>query len=263
MSNLFVEHQNGGLCRMHALNAFFGKAKITPSEFDQYCSDFDQDNKKYNSTTSCRDFDLVNSNQSNVVSYVLKRHGIWTQYYALNQLNMTNNNYAEFKLPDHVTGNFIFVYNPGHIWGIKFQNGAWWKLDSLSPIPTQVNLNQILQEKNIGIIIPVKMQKEFYIKLNELKRIIPNELNDIIQCLTNLNENKKILGNIEIPLNICIDILEWQGRLCPKSDMKFEPIRNIIWRYNEFLIQFTDGNYLNLKLILDYLPDIIYKLINF
>ena len=60
MVKLFIEQQIGGLCRMHALNAFFGKAKISTHDFDQYCYDFDQENKKYNSTISCHEFDIVN-----------------------------------------------------------------------------------------------------------------------------------------------------------------------------------------------------------
>ena len=101
--SLFVEQQNGGLCRMHALNAFFGYAKINSNLFDKYCNEFDKENKKYNLTTSCKEFDLINSNQSNIISYILKRHGIWTQYFALNQLYNKS-----IELPNHLVNKFIF-----------------------------------------------------------------------------------------------------------------------------------------------------------
>ena len=257
-STPYWEKQQGGLCRMHALNAFFGEHKITSEMFEKYCDEYDKDiANRYNSNISSRDFDLVNSDQMNVVTWILKKYGIWTQYYALNELYG-----KKLILPDHAVNEFAFVYNDGHIWGIKKKNNLIWEIDSLKSGPIVSNFDNFQNNKNVGFIFPVEIVNEFYAQINKLNRVLPNNLQDIKNCLVRLNKEKKILGGIEIPLNKIVNILEWHEKLYPKYMNKFQPIYNLIADYNIFLSKFTNGNYLNLDLILKYLPEILHKLIN-
>ena len=57
-----------------------------------------------------------------------------------------------------------------------------------------------------------------------------------------------------------MDILETQ-LIIKKQDEQFNKIQNIVNKYNKFLTEFTKGNYTNINLILEYLPDIIYSMI--
>ena len=108
-----------------------------------------------------------------------------------------------------------------------------------------------------------------------LKSIIGD--NNIQDFLIQKNKDKLILDNLEIPLSICIDILEYQmnqkiqmnQRIQTHKNNKenknmkcFEPIYNIIIKYKEFLTKFTKGRYNDITLILEYLPTIISFLIN-
>jgi len=264
----YWEPQHNDQCRIHALNAFFGEHKITPELFSQYCSEYDADmTQRYNLSISCRDFDIVNSNQMNIVSWILKKHGIWSQYFAPNELHN-----KIIELPNHSINNFVFIYNDGHIWGMKKIGDKVWNIDSLNSGPQLSNFSQLQHVNNIGFIFPVEITKEFYIQIEKLKTIVPQDtdegavapfkppsIDSIRKYLIELNKKKQILGNIEIPLNKAIDILEYYKRPC--DHIKFKPIHDLIEDYNYFLIKFTNGNYLNINLILEYLPNILYYLV--
>jgi hypothetical protein len=104
---------------------------------------------------------------------------------------------------------------------------------------------------------------EFKVQLNILRGVVPKTLTETARCLTKLNQSKRILGDIEVPLDRVIDILEWHGVTTKKMyQPKYKAILYIVTRYNEFLKKFT-GRYLDLDLILDYLPEIINYMIRF
>lgn len=258
-SGIFWERQLGGLCRMHSLNAYFGKSLITPQIFNKYIAIYNEFlSKRFNVKINCKEFDLVNSDQTNLVSYIMKRHGVHLRYYALNTL---------FNKPidDEIhNAKFFFMYNFGHIWFIKKHNNTHYKVDSLSGV-TLFNLSSLNRVKEIGIMVPVDLHKEFIIQLNKLHVILKanNILTklDTIRYLTMLRKQKQILGDIEIPLGVAISILE--TRLWQKKDKtEFVRVEVLINNYNEFLQQFTNKNYSNLALILRYVPDVLFELIN-
>ena len=69
---MYREQQVGGNCRIHALNAFFQKPQITEELFKKYAENFDElMNSLYHVQVKSIDFDLVNSDQNNVVCYIL------------------------------------------------------------------------------------------------------------------------------------------------------------------------------------------------
>ena len=152
-NGIFYENQSGGLCRLHAINGYFGDARISQQQFLQYQKDYDAEYKiKFNLDSSCSLFDTITSDQKNIVSHILKKHGIYTRYYALNQLYNKNINVNIIKILD---GDWFFIYTESHIYGARRVNNIWYRVDSIGGV-TQININS-LNVKNIGFIVPVDM----------------------------------------------------------------------------------------------------------
>ena len=278
---IYFQVQCGGLCRLHSLNGYFGKEKISIAEFNKLQKDYDDEyKKKFNFESTCKNFDIVASDQKNIVNYILKKNGVYTRYYAINQLYKKP---IDTYIQEIIQGDFFFVYNESHIWGCRSKNGKWFKVDSISGV-FPYNINNLSNEKNIGFIIPVNIKKEFYVNLKSIKKtlelfskemfakdkrelfskekLLPELFSKEILSLYLIQKHKekKILGDIEIPLSICMDIFE--TNLIKKSKSEFNPIKIQVEKYNEFLSKFTDGNYTNIKLILEYLPNILSELIS-
>ena len=276
MNNIFYEAQYGGLCRMHSLNGYFGKSKISPDQFEKYIDLYDKEYKeKYNFESSCGSFDIVASDQKNIVNFILKKHGIYSRYYALNQLHGKN---IKEHIIDIMLGEYFFTYNENHIWGCRILNNQWYKVDSMGGVH-QIDINSLHHEKNIGYIVPVNIKNEFYRNLRVIKSVLGENpsLIHIKEYLTQKNKEKLILDKLEIPINLCMDILDTnlifhkskkdtnllfqESKVDFNHDLKeYTPIKNHVNTYAEFLTKFTKGNYNNLDLILDYLPDIIFNL---
>ena len=270
MKSIYYESQDGILCRKHAINAYFGYEKITVPEFYVFQDNYDSIyKKKFNIDTSCKDFDVVSSDQKNLVSYILKEFGVYTKYYTINELYKQDIN----EIINILDGNFFFIYNESHIYGASQNNNNWYTVDSIGGI-NNININHLTSQKNIGFIVPIDHKKEFYKNISMLKYIIG--AHNIQDFLIQKNKDKLILDNLEIPLSICIDILEYQmnqkiqmnQRIQTHKNNKenknmkcFEPIYNIIIKYKEFLTKFTKGRYNDITLILEYLPTIISFLI--
>ena len=112
-------------------------------------------------------------------------------------------------------GNYFFIYNEGHIYGARRKcessGDLWFYVDSLSGVRS-MNIESLSYEKNIGFIIPVNIQQEFYYNLKIIKCILGNthgkSLENIKEHLIQKNKEKLILGYLELPLSICMDILE-------------------------------------------------------
>jgi hypothetical protein len=264
MNNIFYEAQYGGLCRMHSLNGYFGKSKISPAEFQKYIDSYDEEYKeKYNFEASCGLFDIVASDQKNIVNYILKKHGVYSRYYALNQLHGKN---IKEHITDILSGDYFFTYNETHIWGCRVLNNQWYKVDSMGGVH-QMDINSLMNEKNIGYIVPVNIKTEFYRNLCVIKSVLGEDpsLIHIKEYLTQKNKEKLILDKLEIPINLCMDILDTnltfhKSKVEPPDLNEYTSIKTHVNTYAEFLTKFTKGNYNNLDLILDYLPDIIFNL---
>ena len=279
---IYHESQIGNYCRLHSLNAFFGFKKYSINEFSKFCDEYDIINKNlYNINSSCKTFDLISSNQQNIISYILKKNFIYSKFYPLNFLYQSNNIIKDEEILNKQLLYILekisrfFIYNQNHIWVIKKYNNEWYEIDSLrgvNKIYTDI-FYFIKNNKNIGYIMPINPYDYFIenlkiIKINIYKTNYKN-INNLEKCniikyiknyLINNNKRKKILDNIEIPLNICIDILEFNF-LKKKDKYIFNPIKDLIDKYKLFLSKFTNKNYNNIDLILDFLPEIIYNLI--
>lgn len=255
-TGIFYEQQSGGLCRMHSLNAFFGYAKITPSAFQKYIDVYDTYLKeRFNITTSSSSFDLVNSDQTNLVSFILKKHRIHARYYALNTIHGKSLDMEIINAP------FVFVYNANHIWGVRLKEGKHYKVDSMGGVHS-FNIQSLRWSRDIGLLVPVPLKYEWNKKVNELNRILDaNNVKtkmQLIQYVKKLHNEKKILGDLEIPLGVAISILETNMR---EPSVEFSKITELIHRYNSFISVFTDGNYNKIGLIIKHIPDIIFGVV--
>jgi hypothetical protein len=266
---IYFESQKGGLCRLHALNAFFGMCKIDEHQFNKFIDEYDQEyKKKYNIETSCKTFDIVSSDQKNVVSYILKKNHVYTKYFAINQLfrHDTQNRTGKYDnacatiqdiISNDLRGDFFFAYTESHIYGIRRKDGAWYKVDSMGGV-CPINIQKLIQ-KNMGFIFVIDIKDAFYQNLAIIKNILGDAptIETIKEYLVQKNSDKMILGHLEIPMGMCMDILE--TNLLWQTD-EFGPINDQVEKYNEFLPQFTNGRYNDIALILQYLPDLIFNL---
>jgi hypothetical protein len=257
-TGIFYENQSGGLCRMHALNAFFGYSKITENDFQRWVVIYDNYLKeRFNVGTSSAAFDLMNSDQTNLVSFILKKHKVHARYYALNTL------YGKPIDPEVLRAHFVFVYNAGHIWGIKSVKNKHYKVDSMGGVHP-FNIQELRTIKDIGILVPVPMKYEWNKKKDEINIIMDKEgiksKRDLGEYLRRLHATNDVLGCLEIPLGVAMSILETNMPSPPNNE--FKRISDLIDRYAKFMSTFTDGNYNKIDLILLYIPDIIFELMS-
>lgn len=257
-NGIYWQQQSGGLCRMHSLNAYFGKEMISLHDFNKFQMAYDAEYRsKFNLTadTSCKNFDIVMSDQNNIITYILKHYKVYTRYYALNQLALSS---IDQPILQDLVGDFFFIYDENHIYGARRTNTIWHSVNSIGGVSV-LNINSIFKSKNLGFIIPVDIQREFYRNLKIIKTILPNfDADDIKSYLIKQHQEKTVLGELEIPLGICMDIMETN---LTGKDNTFAPIANIIKTYNAFLREFTNGRYNDIDLIINYLPEILSQLI--
>ena len=188
MSDIYYQRQSGGLCRMHSLNAYFGEDKISPRQFSEYQQEYDIHQKKFNFQSSCKDFDIMASDQKNIVSFILKKYKVYSRYYAINSMFKKDIN----DILSVLKGDFIFIYNEGHIWGLRRRGTDWYTVDSISGI-RPIHITHITIQKNVGFIVPVDIKTEFYTNLKLVKNILEgNPTLDIIKkYLIQKNKEKK------------------------------------------------------------------------
>lgn len=248
---VYYEKQRGGLCRLHSLNAYYGHQKLSDSDFSRLCQEYNQEiKKKYNLSVPCQSYDIIPPDQSTIISYVLKKDKVGSIYVPFNYLS------RELKERNQSLSNlltdFVFVYNQGHIWGIKDKK---YKVDSLSGV-SNFNINSLINNRNIGLIIPIDSkacEKELKYRISQvqnylLKNSVNLEIKKIEKFLSELVINGNILGDLEVYLGVISNLLEI-----------LEIRKDILDRYLEFSYKFT-GNYYNVELVLKYVPGIIMDL---
>jgi hypothetical protein len=257
--NIYYEVQSGGLCRLHALNAYFGYQKISQQEFSSYIREYDMYLKlRFNVTTSCESFDLVNSDQTNLVSYILSKHKIYLRYYALNSMyNKTLDN-------DILSAKFVFVYNMSHIWGIRKVLDQYFKVDSMSGV-SSTNINTLVSTKDIGLMVPVPLKEEWENKVSVINKILSDNKiktkRQLADYLIKLQGQGDVLGELEVSLGVAVLLLEINMSQPPRPE--FKKITDLVDRYNKFISVFTRGNYNKIDLILDHIPDMVFELVHF
>ena len=258
---VYYETQVGGLCRMHVLNAFFGNHKISHEAFLEYAKAYDSFMaEKFGVHFSSLNYDVVGSDQTNIISYILKRHGICSRYYAPNSL------YGATDIEVNVLREapFVFVYNAGHIWGVIKKGGTHYRVDSMDGVSIY-QFQDVTKTSNIGFIVPVAPEQEWNRQLFIIDRILDvNNIktrNHLREYLLKLHNNKKILGELEVPLGVACSILEMKLALHSSvMQHSFEKVGNLVKCYNAFTSILSDGQYNDVELIMSTVPDLIFNL---
>ncbi len=261
---LYRENQVGGNCRIHALNAFFQEPRITPQLFQKYIIEFDSYSRYYyNTIINSADFDLVNSDQNNIVCFILKKEkpDLGTHYFALNYHFL----HGQDVRSSINASEFFFVYNSGHIWGVKKYNDKWYTLDSLAAI-SECDISELLNRSNIGFIVALPARSIFRIEYANIVRNIELAASakktheNIVKFIIEKHTKKEILGNIETSINVCVDTMQ-RLKIDSLSAHKKGILNKIVQKYYTFLPIFTNGEYNNLALKISFLPYIIYGII--
>ena len=138
--NFYWEKQQGNNCRIHSLNAMFGRKVITEDLFGTECDNYDKVipglvSRNMDGFAECR----------NIVSYIVDKYtNQFSLLIPLNYRNVSKSNRIEFNnyeryipfLGTNIQG--YFEFNKDHIWYNRFYKGEWYKIDSLSGI-TKIN----------------------------------------------------------------------------------------------------------------------------
>lgn len=227
---VYWEQQRGGLCRLHALNAFFGFKKLDDTDFYNFSKEFDKRQLYlFRQTCSAQNYDVVGSDQMNLVSYILSKFGIAIQYFALNER------------PTKIDVDRFFVYDFGHIWLMINDAGNWKKVDSLSGV-SPMSLEQCFAQKNVGYMVPVSN--------------LANEYRSIISQIygTYTDVKKNYLGNDEILIGRAVELLRIQ--LAHRSK-KFPHIEKMIDEYYRYISELSKGRYNDPSFVCHKIPKII------
>jgi hypothetical protein len=153
MSEIYWENQTGGRCRMHSLNACYGKHAITPEEFDEWCFRYNEEYKD-SSLPRAEDFDGVLANQENIVAYIMRHksnHGVlFCPPDGIKQMLKTWGKKTVTELIDPNVRR-MFVFSDSHMWLCRYAGRQWVKVDSLSGL-TVININSLANARGLGIM---------------------------------------------------------------------------------------------------------------
>jgi hypothetical protein len=133
-NGVYWEQQQGGLCRMHSINAYYGRAVLSEPTFNSQCQEFDV---MYPSLQTCTRWDAVSGNQENIISYILRNtDNVGVVYFAPGYTQQKLDTLGVYKLTDMVDSSHpsIFTFNKDHVWLLKRVNNTWWKVDSIGGV---------------------------------------------------------------------------------------------------------------------------------
>lgn len=126
---LYGEPQRGDLCRMHSLNAYYGRAKFNSSSFHELCDQFD---KKNNLPKGMSRRDFYMDEGYTLTSFIIESFNefgdqciVSPRYRAKYRPVISE----EWLLKHGITSGFMFT--DGHIWAWRYHNGSWYEIDSM------------------------------------------------------------------------------------------------------------------------------------
>jgi hypothetical protein len=246
--DIYWEKQRGGLCRLHSINAYFGRAEFDEKQFNEEASKFDIiQTEKFGENISCQNFDIVNSDQRNLVTHILASRGIYVRYVPLN------------THPDGIQAGIyagcFFVFNLDHIWFVKKYECGWRRVDSMSGVNV-IDPASLVNEKNIGLMIPVRDNLAEFCRTGRILAELVRP--DVDQFIKDMNSSAKILGEAEQCLGSMVEILRVQHRSRDGPPL----IKQFIFKYDKFIKKMNKGdNRNNLTFILKDAGSVIRTLI--
>ena len=186
--NIYWERQRGDNCRIHSLNAMFGKKVITDELFKKHCESYDKlipglKSINMDGFAECR----------SIISFIVD---IYTNKFTLlspinlNNINKSNRDFFNYSRYLTYLGNKItqyFEFNKGHIWFNTYKDNKWYKVDSLSGVN---EINTITNFGDNGYFL-IFSQKMIFLEIEYLLKFVKSQYKE---------DSKKINENIEIIL---------------------------------------------------------------
>jgi hypothetical protein len=240
---VYWERQSGGLCRLHSINAFLGLRRYDAAQFAALISEFDTRQKgMYGITTSAADFDMMNSDQINIISYILgTHHNIPTKYVSFGDIG-SNIDYA-------MRAGIFFVFSASHIWIMKKVDGQWYRVDSMGG--PRLCSPSSLGGGVVGIIVPIwDARSEFATIMSSIELMVGD---DVAAYLRRQNEAKNVMGGLEVLIGRAVAIVEIQ---CRRSGVGRHMLGLVCEGY-EFNRLVSAGKYNDIDLILRWVPHIV------
>lgn len=148
---MYHERQQGGLCRMHALNMVLGSRAFDATQFSRLLQEF---RDRFPFLGDPAQFDAICSTQEHVMAYALRaRHSLWTCYAAPHYHLATRQLFGVDGLDDLVDGArpAFLVLKPDHVYAVRRNAaGQWFRLDSMNSGPIPVSLSAELACRHHG-----------------------------------------------------------------------------------------------------------------
>ena len=219
--------RSSDLCRLYAINAFYGENYISEKQFREFCLLYNKEYPDCIVPTSVSPGHIdsivyynVPSNNITLIHYILGFTNIKCEYVPpktsgvssiyLDVLLSNNNITIEEFVGD---SEWIFVFDQGHTWGMKKLNGEWYKVDSLSGV-SKISLQSLKSSKNYGLIIPrskrdlikILMRYKKFIK-HYVKKNNINTLSNFQQFINNQKKKGYPIGDLEIPIFVYSELI--------------------------------------------------------
>lgn len=253
-TTIYVERQRGGLCRLHAINAFFGEQKFSEHEFWAKASEFDSERKSIDTNAfSCRDFDAGSNN--NLVSYILSKEGICLRWLPC----------RDFKSIDLGTGTYpykFFVFSTDHIWVIAQHDAdRYTNIDSMSGA-TETSWQRVTSDRSvIGAMFPVDVFTEFADSIHDI--VLLSDSNwSLAGYLAESKRQGLVMGSLEVLMSRVMFAL---GIILPKvsSAKKKSKIIGVLELYKKFMNELTMSNkYNDLEFLSSNIDRVLIALVN-
>lgn len=180
---IYCERQIGDMCRMHAINAYFGKSLLNIQLFFELCDKYDALIPGLKS----RNMDGF-AESRNIIGYILDV--LDNKYSVLIPIKSSKNShkyvnisrYTEMLKNKEITN--YFEFNKNHVWLNKLVNNIYYKVDSISGVYPS---NPTFSNKNHGYIIVINNP------LNEIKyhiKQVKNINSQIVSIKNDIIKNK-------------------------------------------------------------------------
>lgn len=235
---MYWEKQIGDCCRIHSLNAYFGKPLINLNNFEIYCKEYDKIVNDNNNVISIetKNMDSFWGGQNIIWYIIFKIENNYSFIIPKNKLNFNQNELIK------KTSN-IFVFNDSHIWLKKKNNKIWYNIDWLNGIQQLNNLNLdwnlwhivvinkffLFNEIKINIEIIKKAEIYSYIDKYELynKYLLKNEEINIFNIF-NIFKCIKVNNNDYIKLDILISSFISNFKIHPNNKITYDSIIRLL-----------------------------------
>lgn len=205
--DIYCERQRGGSCRLHALNAFFGRQELTEEQFNTYSNEY---NRFYADVPlpPAEQWDSVIGTQENLLAFIIrKKLGMGSIYSPPGHTKKTLEKWGAQCMTDLIDPhiNRLFVFNMSHVWVcVKTPDGNWKRVDSLQGVH-DVNLDAEMAGNKLGFMVVLTKEATLLAQRHISQRIK--------QCIAKYTSSSGAFGYFTR-----LDIENFMNKLCLLPD---------------------------------------------